>query len=1456
MISLQKISDTEYYTDPDIDDTPSLDLKPRQKKKRKHKDLDASYSEIEKRGSWQILTRDSDWKNGQDTIFESVSEGDNVDPHVLQLLFSGRHPQTSETLPGKRKKGGRGGAVDIQMSVPKSFSILMSLAPQESGVRDTLKTIMREAHRHALDFAFRASWFVTRRAGRFEPVAACAIAGFQHYTSRADEPNGHSHNLTLKTALRSDGALCQLEPYILKRHLSALAAVARSYEIAMLHEAGFRTEPRGRNYEICGVPEDLRAAFSTRRAQIEDGLRDLGRNSDENRAAAQFVAFETRPEKSGRTEHQLQQTWQAVMRDAGWTPDALLASTRAAAAEQTLETAPSLERVVREALDSLTEHEAVFDRPKLLRAVFETTQHFGFDPDAVVSCVEKHVVAVAAPGQLPVYTTPGMRRAEETLLKMVLDSSVQLKTGKLRHDMPTTGSDPDDTVTLTDEQQAAVRHVTKSNNQLVVVSGRAGAGKSTAMRAARQIFETEGRRVWGTAASWQATNALRETLNLPPNQCFATAALLAGIRKGTLALAPGDVLLLDEAGMLGTRDFLDLLTKCRDKQVKLVALGDENQLKPVAAGAPFQLLQRVLPLKRIDTIQRQHVGEMRFATAMLSRGNVSSGLGYYDDESSIGWCKTADDAIRAAVAAYCEHRLTCPNETRVLLVDWNRDARRVNEAVRDRLRAAGEIEKSEVYIDALGRGGDKSTVIRLPISVGDTLIFGETLQIQGAIVRNGDLGTVAAIDMASAKPVFTIALRDGQTFQATADNMIGTRAADDKRPRLPMLQHGYALTAHAAQGLTVDACYDVSLRQRGVESTYVCGSRHRQSYRKFIDLGRVERDARRSLENRHGAGVARTRTLTKDDLKEEFYYQSSRGDHVNNALDFLTRDELLEIADGSLGVEREAKAPEETSRVVPLAERIAQLKAKPAVAKRRAHALRRAISADRSRQREVAHWWRGLMQHADRTVTVVAPARAFRVPDWTKPLPTAVRDTAVAQKGKALWDQIFGPSSPPRRKAGSGRVVLNRVTWPSTAHLAAADAGDGHRAARKPSQVMPIRDASAQDLPIAKSGVQQAITPMRGQTSQSATAKVSAHVSGPPRPEKPAAAPSTVARKPGASQKAENHRTSPDTHGPRDATKPAEKRQQTETVKQAGDKKSRDRANSVPFTRRMVNILKRFVPSRAVLTSAPAYAPAPAPKPVVTTSPEPNEDNNRKAKQRSEKPDRNQMANRKHTTQPVQPDPSHRPPKTVLIDLIATEKKPSQDPDLAIIITVDELAKLDLSQARQFMILSPDPVSSDLLNAKLECDRIAKKKHDTEVQVLCTPPANSITPRVVQFDCTSGRMGHQLHGDVLRVTKGSGADIFPSGVDPSSLAEIEIIGDESEHLTLRRMKIVEQNLKLFQSTGLLSGTVKISRSQPGPESEEDIAQNAEADPDCVEMHEILTELHVEPAEPDEPSLGM
>lgn len=1582
MISLEKISDTEYYTGPDFDETPSLDLKPRQQKKRKHKDLDASNTEIEKIGSWQILARDSDWKNGQGTIFSSVADSDNVDPRVLQSLFNGRHPETSETLLGKRVNGGRGGAVDIQMSVPKSFSILMALAPRESGVRDTLKTIMRDAHRKALTFAFRAGWFVTRRADRFEPIAGCAVARFQHYTSRADDMNGHSHNVALKTALRSDGALCQIEPYMLKVHLGALAAISRSYEIAMLRQAGFQTEPRGRNYEICGVPQDLCTAFSKRRVQIEDVMKGLGQNSAESRAAAQLVAFQTRPKKSSRTESQLRLTWESTLREAGWSPDALLASARGSAAERDLETEPCLAWVVLDALESLTEHDAVFNRPKLLRAVFEKTQHFGFDPDEVVSCLEQHVVTVAAHGQVPVYTTPGMQRAEETLLKMALDSSVQLKTGNLGPDMPATGSDPHDKVTLTKEQETAVEWVTKSDDQMVIVSGRAGVGKSTAMRAARQIFEAEGRRVWGTAVSWQATNALRETLNLPRLQCFATAALLAEIRKGTLTLAPGDVVLLDEAGMLGTQDFLDLLTECRNTKVKLVALGDENQLKPVAAGAPFQLLQRALPLKRIDTIQRQSTAEMRFATTMLSRGNVYRGLEYYDEEGAIDWCKTADDAIHRGVAAYVKHRLMRPNETRVLLVDWNRDARRVNEAVRDSLRAAGEIDKSDAYIDALARGGDKSTVIRLPISAGDTLIFGETLKIQGVTIRNGDLVTVTAIDMSASQPVFTIALRDGQTFQATADDMIGTRASDDKRPRLPMLQHGYALTAHAAQGLTVDACYDVSLRQRGVESTYVCGSRHRYTYRKFVNLERVERDARRDLENRGGAALSRTTTYTKDALKEAYYWQSSRGDRVNNALDFLTRDELLEIADDkSLGAERKAGAiPEETSRVATLADRIAQLKTNHPTAKQRAHALRRRISADRSRHREIAHRCNQLRQLGDGEIKLAAPGHTFCVPDWTKPLPVTGRNTEATRKGKALWDQIFMPSSSSAMSTGRDRLSVNRQTRDPLRQAGSLDMAKATRGALTPSQIAPVMSTKAKEDPyMAKPGAQHSLALKSDQRLQNAAAEVTAYtverpnpvkpkavtsapvkkkmlsaapqrasspkaakrtqadirlsptepfmsakiqdsgknaepnaqrtVSGMinrrPRtaaenrlqvevtahasqrlaPNKPVAIPSTPVEKPGAKEMLQvtfQEGTSPkpakdtqkdhwpapnepiatakvkdsaqalETSAHRDPTQKAEHRPQTPTVNHTLDnKKSRDTESRVSLGRRVVDLFTSVFRSN----KTPMAAPAPDPNSLLVKPAQ--QDNDWMAKQKRVKPGTTKEIEREQGTRPDKDNASHTPPRIVIIDLRETVKTASKNIDIVTVKNTDEIDHLDLTRVCRFLILSPEHVSAELAHTQTVCARIAaEQKRHIKIETLPVAHAAPLTPRVVEFDCRHGRTGYQLHGDVLRVQKGSGADVFPSGLNPCKLEHVEIIGDESDRFTLRRMKIVEQDLKLFQSRGLLGETVRISRSKHPMEVEKNVAQNMAADPAWVEMDEIPTGHDVEPAEPDEPSIGM
>ncbi|MGR3631031.1 MAG: MobF family relaxase [Limimaricola soesokkakensis] len=270
---------------------------------------------------------------GVPNILDGLRPGDPVAPRVLRDLVAGRDPATGR-MAARRRRPAAGapvppsGGYDLQFSLPKSVSLLGLVGDvARPGLLAAIRAIHAQAISRALQWAFDLGLIASRSCGRHVPVQRVIGARFDHAASRAGDPQLHSHVVLSKTAVGRDGRLRQLDNYLLLTHAGAIAALARCEEVFLLHaRLGLRTRPVGRSYEIIGVPAPLLALFSKRRQAITARMAATGRGTAQDRRAAQFAAYATRPGKTHGALRDAQAAWAAETAAQGWSADALLQS--------------------------------------------------------------------------------------------------------------------------------------------------------------------------------------------------------------------------------------------------------------------------------------------------------------------------------------------------------------------------------------------------------------------------------------------------------------------------------------------------------------------------------------------------------------------------------------------------------------------------------------------------------------------------------------------------------------------------------------------------------------------------------------------------------------------------------------------------------------------------------------------------------------------------------------------------------------------------------------------------------------------------------------------------------------------------------------------------------------------------------------------------------------------------
>ena len=388
---------------------------------------------------------------------------------------------------------------------------------------------------------------------------------------------------------------------------------------------------------------------------------------------------------------------------------------------------------------------------------------------------------------------------------------------------------------LGEEQRAAVFHVT-AGGDLAVVVGYAGTGKSAMLGVAREAWAAAEYRVRGAALSGIAAEGLEGGSGI---ESRTLASLEHGWTEGRDRLGPRDVLVVDEAGMVGSRQMERVLSHAREAGAKVVLVGDPEQLQAIEAGAAFRALAERHGAAEISAVRRQREDWQRQATRELATGRTGEALGRYERAGMVMGHGTWAAARAGLVAGWAAERRAAPEQSRVMLAYTRADVAALNELAREHVRAGGGLG---VEHQVTTERGERA------LAVGDRVMFGRNERALGAgaggrggvAVKNGSLGTVLAVDAGGER--LTVAL-DGPGGAAGGQDKAG-QAGKDRRAVVTFslrnyrhVDHGYAATIHKAQGVTVDRAHVLASGHMDRHAAYVALTRHRAGVSLHYDRG-------------------------------------------------------------------------------------------------------------------------------------------------------------------------------------------------------------------------------------------------------------------------------------------------------------------------------------------------------------------------------------------------------------------------------------------------------------------------------------------------------------------------------------------------------------------------------------------------------------------------------------------
>ena len=349
---------------------------------------------------------------------------------------------------------------------------------------------------------------------------------------------------------------------------------------------------------------------------------------------------------------------------------------------------------------------------------------------------------------------------------------------------------------LSGEQRAAFEHVTDGRGLSIVV-GYAGTGKSAMLGVARQAWESAGYTVRGAALSGIAAEGLEQGSGIASR---TIASLEHQWGQGREQLTSRDVLVIDEAGMVGTRQMERVLSHAADAGAKVVLVGDAQQLQAIEAGAAFRAIHERHGGVEISEVRRQRYGWQQDATRHLATGRTGLAIQAYGEREMVHAADTREAARGELIDRWDRARQASPDDTRIILTNTNDEVRELNEAARGRMRANGELG-SDVTLKA--ERGERA------FASGDRIMFLRNERELG--VKNGTLGIVEQVTP--------------QRMAVRTDD--GRSVAFDTK-NYAHVDHGYAATIHKAQGTTVDRTHVLATPGMDSHGAYVALSRHRE----------------------------------------------------------------------------------------------------------------------------------------------------------------------------------------------------------------------------------------------------------------------------------------------------------------------------------------------------------------------------------------------------------------------------------------------------------------------------------------------------------------------------------------------------------------------------------------------------------------------------------------------------
>ncbi len=738
-----------------------------------------------------------------------------------------------------RRVDDRDACFDLCFSDVKSGSLFYAGA--DEATRREYVAARHEAIKGALGWLEQHALGVRRGHGGTEHLDGRGLLaiGYDHRTSREGDPQLHTHMLVQNLTEGPDGRTTALDSKRLWAHLMTAERVYQQlWRAGLARRLGleFVQVPDHEQLEIKGWQDKaLRDAFSKRAAQVRAQCDAWG--TTDTRTAREAARATRRAKDHSETEEVIYDRWRAELAEHGISEQTYAerlgrATGRAPTqAEQValLEglagpeglTARASTFARRDVVDQLARRLPVgTSAATTLERLEALADRFLFERAAVVAHDEQ-LAEVR-------YSTPELLALEQRMLDgATARADAGCAVAAPKYLRATLEAFP----TIAPDQADALADLTRSGAGVSLLVGKAGYGKTFVAGAAAHLYGLQGHRLIGTAPTGLAATGLA-------SEGFADARtvdrLLGDLEQRRDRLDAKTVLLVDEAGMVGTRKLARLLAYADRAEAKVILVGDDRQLSSIDAGGGFRGLRLRLGASELTRNRRQQAAWEQQALELVRRFEVEQAVGLYREHDRVVLAETKDELTRGLLADW--QQAFQDGQDVVILAHRREDVGQFNLACQQLRTEAGELDPDQ-----------RLQVADRSLAVGDRVVCGKNA-LKRLGVANGTRGTVVALDPNERSLTIRVGDNADAKGRGGAEGDMVTLPAsylDGKsRPGAPRrVDLAYATTGHKSQGLTKWTSLPFVSGREDAQWLYVVLSRAKHLTRIYTLTGPEERPA-------------------------------------------------------------------------------------------------------------------------------------------------------------------------------------------------------------------------------------------------------------------------------------------------------------------------------------------------------------------------------------------------------------------------------------------------------------------------------------------------------------------------------------------------------------------------------------------------------------------------------------